>query len=405
MQQLRNQGIDIDDGSRKLSALRSAEARGLEFISESMLSIHLPQDWEQRLHPIWLAIQNGFEDSYSPPSIENLIEQGDTQYLSPYCFKLESYKAVNPQPERKRWRVQEGLLRDRLTASASELQDRLGCPLKWVFNYQARLSPSSIAKLPNDHNLKGTFCHSILEGVFAGNNEIPSVEDATNAVGQLFDERLPKDAAPLAQPDKRIERQKLRNQLVGATRTLISSLIEGGYKTIDIEVDLSGEAFGKTLVGSVDCVATKANGSEAIIDFKYSGKRYREMLQDGRAVQLATYAYGRSKEGTFPGVAYLIIADGSLCTPEHSPIVKSSKTDVVDGPSIQSVWDAFDRAVTDADSWLAGDDPVPARPLVEIELWPAGAELVLDNNLKPNTVQSVCRYCDYSQLCGFARVD
>ena len=264
-----------------------------------MLAIHLPQDWEQRLHPLWLAIQNCFEESYKPPSIESLIEAGETRHLSPYCFNVSSYVAVKPQPERKLWRVAEGLLRDRTIVSASELQDRLGCPLKWVFNYQARLSPSSIAQLPEDHNLMGTFCHSILEGVFAGNNSIPSVEVAVSAVSQLFDQRLPKDAAPLAQPDKRIERQKLRNNLVGATRTLILTLTDGGYKTIDIEVALGGKAFGKELVGSVDCVATKANGSEAIIDFKYSGKMYREMLKDGRAVQLATYAYGRSEPNLF----------------------------------------------------------------------------------------------------------
>ena len=405
LRRLRNNGIDIDDGSRKLSALRSAEVRGLGFISESMLAIHLPKDWEQRLNPLWLAIQNCFEKEYKPASIETLIAAGETQQLTPYHFDVHSYVSVRPQPERKLWRVAEGLLRDRTTVSASELQDRLGCPLKWVFNYQARLSPSSIAQLPLEHNLMGTFCHSILEGVFAGNRSIPSIEEAANAVGQLFDERLPKDAAPLAQPDKLIERHKLRNHLVGATRTLISTLIEGGYTTIDIEVDLGGEAFGKELVGSVDCVASKTDGSEAIIDFKYSGKRYREMLKDGRAVQLATYAYSRSENGNFPGVAYLIIADGSLCSPEQSPVVKSSRSDLVDGPSIKSVWDAFEQAVTDADSWLAGDAPIPARPLMEIALWPAGAELVLDAKLKAGESQGVCRYCSYTQLCGLARVE
>lgn len=405
LQQLRSNGIDIDDGSRGLSALRSAESRGLSLVTESMLAIHLPQDWEQRLHPIWLAIQNCFAADYRPTSIEALIEANDTDHLLPFRFNVASFLAIQPQPKRDLWRVTEGLLRDRTTVSASELQDRLGCPLKWVFNYQASLSPSSIAQLPDDHNLKGTFCHSILEGVFAGGKSIPTVDDACDAVGRMFDERLSRDAAPLAQPDKRIERQKLRNQLVGATRTLISTLTEGGYTTIDIEVELSGQAFEKELIGSVDCVATKSNGSEAIIDFKYSGKRYRELLKDGRAIQLATYAFGRSKNGSFPGVAYLIIADGSLCTPEQSPVAKSSKTETVDGPSIQSVWNQFEQAVTHADSWLTGTTPVPASPLIDMNDWPKGTELVLDVKLKVGENQGVCRYCSYSQLCGISRVE
>jgi len=405
IEQLRAMGVDIDDGSRKLSALRSAEARGLSYIRESMLAIHLPQDWEQRLHPLWLAIQNGFPKGYEPASIEALIEREDTNYLAPYSFQVERFGVIEPQPERSLWKIGSGLLLDRTKVSASELQDRLGCPLKWVFNYQARLTPSSIAQLPEDHQLKGTFCHSILEGVFAGNVAIPTVEQAVDAVGKLFDERLPKDAAPLAQPDKRTEREKLRGQLLGATRTLISALRDGGYEQIDIEVDLAGEAFGKELVGSVDCVATKSNGSEAVIDFKYSGKRYREMLKDGNAIQLATYAYGRSEGNGFPSVAYLIISDGSLCTPEGSPIARTSKTDLVDGPSIQAVWTEFEQAVNAADSWLSGDTAVPARPLLDVESWPSGAELVLNKNLKAGESQSVCRYCNYKQLCGLVRVE
>lgn len=405
IKQLRTEGIDIDDGSRKLSALRSAEARGLGYIQESMLAIHLPQDWEQRLHPLWLAIQNGFPKGYEPPAIESLIEQEETSFLSPYTFSVDRFCVIKPQPERSHWEIGDGLLHDRTTVSASELQDRLGCPLKWVFNYQAKLKPSSIAQLPEDHQLKGTFCHSILEEVFAGNVAIPSVDEAVTAIGAMFDSRLPKDAAPLAQPDKRIEREKLRSQLIGATRTLISALHDGGYERIDIEVELDGAAFGKELVGSVDCVATNSSGAEAVIDFKYSGKRYREMLKDGRAIQLATYAYGRSAAKGFPSVAYLIISDGSLCTPEGNPVSRSNKTDLVDGPAIQSVWEDFEQAVTAADGWLSGEIPVPARPLIATDLWPAGLELVLDGSLKNGESQSVCRYCNYTQLCGLARVE
>jgi hypothetical protein len=129
------------------------------------------------------------------------------------------------------------------------------------------------------------------------------------------------------------------------------------------------------------------------------------MLKDGSAIQLATYAYGRSEGNGFPSVAYLIISDGSLCTPDGSPIARTSKTDLVDGPSIQAVWTEFEQAVNSADSWLSGDTAVPARPLLDVESWPAGAELVLNKNLKAGESQSVCRYCNYKQLCGLVRVE
>ena len=46
---------------------------------------------------------------------------------------------------------------------------------------------------------------------------------AVERVRQVFDQRLPLDAAPLAQPDGLIERQKLRDELSGATRVLVES--------------------------------------------------------------------------------------------------------------------------------------------------------------------------------------
>ena len=102
--------------------------------------------------------------------------------------------------------------------------------------------------------------------------------------------------------------------------------------SIGAEVELSGEAFGKTLIGSIDCVVEHVSGAEAIIDFKYGGRsKYHDLIKDGKAVQLATYAYSRSSsDSAFPAVAYLVLSDGQLFTPSGSEVNGDMNRSIID---------------------------------------------------------------------------
>jgi ATP-dependent helicase/nuclease subunit B len=404
---LRRIGIIVDDGTNSLTSLRTAEARGLCQIEDSLLAVLLPQDMEKRWHPVWLAIRTILDEKIfeNPPVLENLIRDEHVSSLEPFTFATESVEVEGPHPSRPIWAVAPELLSDRESASATELEDRLACPLKWVFRHRAQLRPSSIARLPDDYRLKGSFCHRILEYAFGDGGDLPSVEEAVTLVERLFDERLALDAAPLAQSDRYQERQKLRKELANATRVLISALASGGYRIKGIEIDVDGHAFGKPLVGSIDCLVENQDGAEGIIDFKYGGKKYEDMIAEGKAVQLATYAYSRSVVmGHFPAVAYLILADGILFTPASGPIGGQGSHTFVDGPQIQTVWNHFQTAITNADEWLMGDGSIPARPLQSVELWPKGATMVLKTSLKENAVQAVCKYCDFQHLCGLRQL-
>ncbi|MFT7643338.1 MAG: ATP-dependent helicase/nuclease subunit B, partial [Pirellulaceae bacterium] len=378
---------------------------GYGYVNEAFLAVLLPQDLDRRWHPLWLAIRGllSEKDIEEPTVFEDLVAAGDVGSLAPFTFECRDADIEPPQKQRPLWDIPADLICDRETVSASELQDRLACPLKWTLNYQAKLHASTIAELPGDFRLKGTFCHSILERVFGEGGDLPSVADAVARVTATFDERLPRDAAPLAQPDKYFERERLRSELGNATRVLVGTLASGGYHIKGIEVELSGEAFGKPLKGWIDCVAERDNGDEAVIDFKYGGRsKYYSLIEDGKAVQLATYAYGRSTaHGTFPAVAYLVLSDGLLYTPSSSQVHGDGNRSVINAPAIETVWQQFSAAIDKADNWLTTSTPVPARPLQDPADWPDGVDqLVLDAKLKDDALQEVCRYCDYKSLCG-----
>jgi hypothetical protein len=141
------------------------------------------------------------------------------------------------------------------------------------------------------------------------------------------------------------------------------------------------------------------------VDFKYAGrKKFYDMVtkrKSVQSVQLATYAFSRSRgSGNFPAVAYLVLSDGTIFTPMGSPLAGVPTAEVIDGPSIERVWNNFSTAIAGAESWLTTDDPVPARPIQDVDDWPDGSELVFIEKLKRGEMQSVCRYCDYKRLCG-----
>jgi ATP-dependent helicase/nuclease subunit B len=61
LQQIREAGIDIDDGSRQLAALRDAERRGFCRVTGSVMTVSLPGDIELRPHLLWQQVQSTLE--------------------------------------------------------------------------------------------------------------------------------------------------------------------------------------------------------------------------------------------------------------------------------------------------------------------------------------------------------
>ena len=404
-------GIQLDDGSNRLSSLRGSEARGFCQISEAMLAIAVPSDFDKRFHPIWLSSRSILfadgKDEPDPIMLEEYITQGIDDDLGPFTLPTGMKTIEPPQPERNEWDIPAELMQDRETASATELETRLGCPLKWTLGYQARLYGSSVAQLPDGVQLYGLFLHSVLEQVFSGGGELPTPKTAAKKVVAMFDKQLATEAAPLAQPQQYATTNKLRKQIHYATQVFIESLRDGDYGIIGLEVEIDGDVFGKQLRGQIDCLAKRPDGKQAIIDFKFGGhNKYTKMLEEGKAVQLATYAHSqRDAAGNYPAVAYLILANGRFVTPNGSAIKGGDGLQTVDGPPISEVWDKFVKAIEKCGTWLTTAAKVPAWPLHSPHQWPKGVELVLQDDLKIDESQTPCRYCDYTKICGIQRLE
>ncbi len=398
-------GVDVDDGSRGLECLRASERHGLLRVSERLLAVGLPGDEEKRWHPLWQQAREALRREPGglvlPVALRRIVRGEETEAVRPWRLDTEEVTVLPPQPARPLWTVPPELLVERERSSASSLEARLACPLKWVLHYQARLRPSSVAQLPSGFLLRGSFCHAVLAGVFGRPGPCPDVADATDEIERLFDERVGLDAAPLAQPGRLVERHRVREELRAATRQLVETLGRGGYGLVGAEVEVEGTIEGRPLSGKIDCLVVRPDGGEAVVDFKYGGRsKYPTLLAEGRALQLATYAAVRRQQsaGADVRVAYLLIADGTVHTPEGSPLHGATQAALVkDAPAIHATWLSFAAALAGADGWLRGEGPIPARPLQEPEAWSPGVELALGEGKE---APPVCRYCDYGVLCG-----
>ncbi|MDP6117664.1 MAG: PD-(D/E)XK nuclease family protein, partial [Planctomycetota bacterium] len=407
---LQKAGLDIDDGHREVVALRHAERRGFNRVQTGMLAIELQGDVEKRPHPLWLQVEAALTANpanvHAPILLDDVLKNKTYSDIFPWEAKSKSFRIKREQPTRDVWTVDPALLAERDSSSYSSLESRLACPLKWVFNYQARLSPGPIAQLPSSFLLKGNFCHSVLETVFGGGGKLPSESAAAKQVEKVFEERLPLDAAPLAQPHCMDEREAVKQQLLNATKVLIGALKKGGYEVRGCELKPEGKIDSRKLGGSIDCLVESDVAGEAIIDFKYSGyKKYRDLLTEGRAVQLATYSECRRQEtGNIPAVAYLILIEGYLYTPKGSSLAGAGKAEVLTGPGIDGVWQDFLDALHNAEGWLASGE-IPVRPHQFTCDWPDGVDMVLKEKLKNNEQQEVCKYCNYKKLCGLEMME
>lgn len=396
-------GIALPLPHERLAANRRAERAGFARITQAALFVELAHEEERAPHGVWTHARSLLDRAgrREPDLIERIL---DGSLPAPAAWPMPiAERAPDPAlPRRQHWMVDAALLAPLERSSPTELDTRLACPLRWVLQRQARLYPGRAATIPEGTRLVGNFAHALFADLFGHGGPPPAVEDAARAAEALFERLLPLDAAALALPGAAAERARARHRIVHAVREFVRMLHAGGYQVKAMEAAFDGTIGADALHGRLDALLEAQDGSEAIVDLKYSRSRYYEdLLSEGRAVQLATYAHLRRSAGaTVHGVAYLLLNGRGLRTPEGSPLRGADNAHLVAGaPAIDETWARFAEAIEDADGWRS-DGVVPVRPAQEPTAWPAGATLVL----KPDAPESVCRYCDHTRLCGATEV-
>lgn len=417
VQQLNAAGIMLEPGENLQQARESRQRDGVALIRHRCLLIQSDANDSLATSSVWLHLESclaGVGRGRRAVGIQKLVEGCETHSTLPIVRQQAGVES--PQPARTSWRYASGSLPG-VRRSASEITDHLACPLRWVLKRVAHIAPAGNVRLPRGSRLAGSFCHQVLRRAFEQEPILPSPAEATRRVGKVFDERVSLDASPLSRPEAASARGRLREQIIASTKRLVEILQVGEYRQVAFElpfetsleaVPLEQSTDSVELCGVIDCLGRRNDGREVVIDFKFGGDaRHRDAIQQGRAVQLATYAQSRFRiTGQYPSVAYLVLSTAQVHAPRDSRPIGMRAEDCSDGPSIESVWRTLQRTLDVASNWHHAREPIPCRPLQSPCEWLPGLELVLDEPpRRGDFIQSCCRYCDYGALCGHVSLE
>jgi ATP-dependent helicase/nuclease subunit B len=338
-------------------------------------------------HPLLAELQGCFGESLERAWVgaESLQSGGVFAGLTlPSC----TVPAAAPPAPRRDWLVPAGLVSPRERESASGMETLLGCKLKWVLQYAARLYARGPASLPEAKQLTGTFLHEVMSQVLT--NGYVSPADATNKAQALFERLLPEEAAPLLRPGMQATQARAKGRIGQAMADLTSQIQQAG-----LQVAATEHAFEKSLPGQagrlygrIDLLLHRpADGLRVVLDAKWSASSwYRKKLEQNTAVQLAAYAWLVAGPGAPATAAYYLLRQRRLLAADSYPFPGAA----VPGADLMASWQA---ALADYREALA--------ELRDGRIIAAGVPGDGDEDDGPQLdIPPPCTFCDYQTLCG-----
>ena len=214
-----------------------------------------------------------------------------------------------------------GDLRHRIErVSFSQLDTLIGCPRLWSLRYAAGIKGAPGHDLPEGDRALGTLAHKVVEMVFKdGPGTLGYLPDLAS-VERQFDQLVPHLAAELLLPGRSATLQRARTIISANVVRLFQLLRDREVRIVAIEQPINREfelEIGSpqvTLTGSVDVLGQLPDGRPVVIDLKWtrSEKSYRDKVEAGEALQLATYAWALDAEDVVAG--YFLLRQGLLLT-------------------------------------------------------------------------------------------
>lgn len=358
-------------------------------------------------HPIWdeIVARTGAKDAdlaQITVGVRDLLE-GRAGALSrtppPAVTTLSPLLLPVPRPS---WTLDGAHLTRALAYSATSLESLVSCPLKWVLAYRAGIRAGSVASIPEGPILNGRLGHRLVEVLHRESSLTDPARIADDAVPH-FERLLREEAAVLLRPGAIFELSQLRAQLVRAIRTLSELLVESRLSAIDVEAPTQAPWGSRQLDGRLDLLLRDADGRDVVLDLKWGTKTYRDLLLEGRSIQLSVYASARqlaTGAAELPAAAYFSLSRGELLTTEPGPFAGARP---LDGPKLSETWTKLEHTVSLVEDLLSrGDVPVMgvrrSLPLIEAARVP---ETTRDRYLDMPR-EAGCNYCNFGTLCGRA---
>jgi hypothetical protein len=291
------------------------------------------------------------------------------------------------------WQTSASITVKREPDSATALEMLLACPFNWSLHYRAGLRPGRFAEVAEDDQLIGLLAHALAAELLPPEAPVPAPQDLAARARHRLETLVEEAAAPLLHPGAAGELARLRERLPQAMAAIGRLLAEGGYDVVQAEAGRDAANMpepGESFHGAIDLLLKDGAGRYALLDLKWSrrGRRYRERLQQGQAVQLAAYA---QLVGAGERAAYLLLADAqALSASDAMPGVQAVEA----APTLDATWSEARASRSQRAASLA-DGKLLALGIFDGKKQPADPD---GATLAP---QPPCRFCDNARLCGW----
>ncbi|WP_295625305.1 PD-(D/E)XK nuclease family protein [uncultured Corynebacterium sp.] len=196
--------------------------------------------------------------------------------------------------------------------SYSQIETLLVHRLEWLLRYPLRIREGWLTAIPTGNRMIGTFLHAIVEKIVEENLDGAD----RGVVADCFDALLPHYASELSLPGNARLRQQVEAETLDSIPSLFATLRDGGMDVTGAEapiertltLTLSDPEGGRGLDHEVvvrgfrDLDARTREGGTVVVDMKYSvsKRKYRDLIEQGRSLQLATYAWSVADDGGEP---------------------------------------------------------------------------------------------------------
>jgi len=404
---LRVVGVLLPDAAERLTA----EARSWHQViraTRTRLVLAMPR-WALgdalEPHPVWDEIVARLRASDADVARVTIdardLLNGSVAALGPASSPVVRDLGALALPEaRNEWRLDATHLGASATHSASSLDSLVGCPLQWVLKYPGELHAGALDSIASGPLLYGKLGHRLVE-VLHQADALANPADLGKAIAAHIERLLREEGSVLLRPGMTFELAQFREQLAKAIVRLADVLVESKLTVVDVEVAVDVPWRAGTLRGRLDLLLRDPSGGDVVLDLKWGAKRYRDLLQNGLATQLAVYAAARKAATNaleMPAAAYFSLKQGTILATASATFARVA---LLRGPPLTDTWARLERTVSRVEVRLReGRVAVTglrrSLPLLE---W-LGLDAKEREGHLATEKKAACSYCNYGALCG-----
>lgn len=319
LQQLRKCGVLLWDRDHEKQLIEQMRARPVHLTSGELTIVTCCQQGAKLLprHPLYLQLPQDRLTQYNGDEKYQALKSKGIKPLDNHREKDKREIRFNAENYSIPWQDKE---------SYSSLKDLLQNPFDYVMNHLLGLSNVRGRELKL-HFAFGNVAHEVIETLFLKER---SGQDLTDFVSTQFEatyrEALARKGALFLLPEHHLEKERLNYQLRICVDHLAKIIQKNNLSVVDCEkyyIEDLELKDGVLVEGFMDMLLRDTNGNDVIFDLKWTDKKdkYKSVLENNRALQLAIYSALRSKDPNASEsvrTAYYVVPAGKLYTTDES---------------------------------------------------------------------------------------